>query len=170
MRFFALSLVAVATLAACGGDKDKKADSTAAAAPAAAAPADTTKPAAPAGAMGTMAAITGKTHEVKMVGDDKGYRFEPAALTIKKGDGVKFIMVTGGPHNVAFDPAGIPAGAKTQLDANMGTDKMGELSSALKMNPNDAVTVSFANVPAGQYNVHCTPHLAMNMKAVITVQ
>ena len=52
----------------------------------------------------------------------------------------------------------------------MGTDKMGELSSAMKMNPGESVTVSFAKIKPGQYPYHCTPHLALGMKGVITVQ
>ena len=117
-----------------------------------------------------MAPIAGTTHEVKMVGDAKGYRFEPANITVKQGDGIKFLVVSGGPHNVAFDPATIPADVKAQLDANMGTDKMGELSSNMKMNPGESVTVSFGNIKPGAYPFHCTPHLALNMKGVITVQ
>jgi plastocyanin len=117
-----------------------------------------------------MAPITGTTKTVNMVGDAKGYRFEPANFTIKEGDGVKFVVVSMGPHNVAFDPATIPADQKGQLDANMGTDKMGELSSNMKMNPGDAITVSFAKIKPGQYPYHCVPHLALNMKGVITVQ
>ena len=112
----------------------------------------------------------GHDHEVKMVGDAKGYRFEPANITVKQGDGIKFVVASGGPHNVAFDPATIPADVKGQLDANMGTDKMGELSSNMKMNAGDAVTISFANIKPGQYPFHCVPHLALNMKGVITVQ
>ncbi len=150
MRFNGLALVASAlVLAACGGG-EKKADS--AAAPAAAA-----------------APITGKTVEVKMVGDDKGYRFEPADITVKQGDGIKFVMISGGPHNVAFDPATVPANAKAALSANM-PNQISELSSPMLMNPNEAYTISFANVPAGKYDFHCTPHLAMGMKGTITVQ
>ncbi|HEY0776512.1 MAG TPA: plastocyanin/azurin family copper-binding protein, partial [Gemmatirosa sp.] len=117
----------------------------------------------------TAKAATGATHEIKMYGDDKGYRFDPANITIKQGDAVKFTMVNGGPHNVAFDPAGIPSDAAAQLNANMSPASSDD-SSPMLMNPNDAVTVSFAGVPAGQYNYHCTPHMAMNMKGVITVQ
>jgi plastocyanin len=40
----------------------------------------------------------------------------------------------------------------------------------MMMNPNENVTISFAGVAPGAYNYHCTPHLAMNMKGVITVQ
>jgi plastocyanin len=174
MRFYAYAFAASAlVLGACGGGDKKTADSAAAAAPAA----DTTAAAAPAppatsvtpSGTATAAAVTGNTVEVKMIGDAQGYRFDPANVTIKKGDGVKFTMVSGGPHNVAFDEANIPAGSAAQLDANM-SDKMAMLSSNMKMNPGDAITVSFANVPAGAYNFHCTPHLAMGMKGTITVQ
>jgi plastocyanin len=104
-----------------------------------------------------------------MVGDEKGYRFEPADVTVKQGDGIKFVMVSGGPHNVAFDPATVPAAGKSQLTANM-PQQMSELSSPMMMNPNESYTISFAGVPAGQLPYHCTPHLAMGMKGVITVQ
>ena len=104
-----------------------------------------------------------------MVGDDKGYRFEPADITVKAGDGIKFTMVSGGPHNVAFDPATIPADVKPQLSANM-PNQQGELSSPMFMNPNESYTISFANVKPGQYPYNCTPHLAMGMKGTITVQ
>jgi len=117
-----------------------------------------------------MAPITGTTHQVRMLGDAQGYRFDPVNITVKQGDGIKWIMVSGGPHNVAFDAATIPADVKPQLDANMGTDKMGELSSNMKMNPNETITVSFANIKPGKYPYNCFPHLAMNMKGVITVQ
>ena len=105
MRFLGFAVAASAiVLGACGGGGDNQMDTTATAAPA---PSDTGAMAAPAGGTGAAAPITGTTHEVKMVGDDKGYRFEPADITVKQGDGIKFVMVSGGPHNVAFDPATI---------------------------------------------------------------
>jgi plastocyanin len=172
MRFygFAVAVGAIA-LGACAGGENKPADTTHVAVDTTAASTTTTTgTSTTTSGAGTMAPITGKTHEVKMVGDAKGYRFEPANITVKQGDGIKFVVVSGGPHNVAFDPATIPADVKAQLDANMGTDKMGELSSNMKMNPGESVTVSFGNIKPGQYPFHCTPHLALNMKGVITVQ
>lgn len=167
MRFLGLTFVASAiVLGACGGGENT-ADTAAAPAPAAT---DTAAaPAAPAAAAGAPAAITGQTHEVKMVGDEKGYRYEPAEITVKQGDGIKFVMVSGGPHNVAFDPAVIPADVKPQLSANM-PNQQGELSSPLFMNAGESYTISFANVKPGAYPFFCTPHLAMNMKGTITVQ
>jgi plastocyanin len=164
MRFYGLALLAgAAVLGACGGEKAPAADTTTQA------PVATTPtPAAPTNALAKIAA-TGATHTIKMVGDDKGYRYEPATLTIKAGDAVKFVMISGGPHNVAFEPAAVPADSKAQLDANMD-NKMSELSSPLMMNPNEEYTVSFGGIKPGVYPFFCTPHLAMNMKGTITVQ
>jgi plastocyanin len=175
MRFYGFAVaVGVITLGACAGGEKKPADTTHVAVDTSStttttASTSSTTP-APAGGAVAMAPITGAIKTVNMVGDAKGYRYEPANFTIKQGDGVKFVVVSMGPHNVAFDPATIPADQKAQLDANMGTDKMGELSSNMKMNPGDAITVSFAKIKPGQYPYHCVPHLALNMKGVITVQ
>jgi plastocyanin len=172
MRFYGIALAASAVvLGACAGGDKGAGDTTAVAVDtsAAPAPAATTTPAAPAAGTATMAPITGTTHEVKMIGDAQGYRFDPANITVKAGDGIKFTVVSGGPHNVAFDPATVPAAASAQLDANI-SEKMGQLSSALKTNAGESVTVSFANIPPGKYPFHCTPHLALGMKGEITVQ
>jgi plastocyanin len=174
MRFYGIALLAsTVVLGACGGEKaatDTAAANAAAASattPAATTPAATTPAPAAAGAVAA-APATGKTIEVKMIGDASGYKFVPADLTVKQGDAVKFIMVSGGPHNVAFQNITDPT-AKAQLDANMSGAKMGELSSPMLMQPNEAYTISFANVPAGKYDYTCTPHAAMNMKGIITV-
>jgi len=182
MRFYGIALLAsTAVLGACGGEKaatDTAAANAAAASattPAATTPAATPSatpaPAGAAPAAGAVAAApaTGKTWEVKMIGDASGYKFEPANLTIKQGDAVKYIMVSGGPHNVAFQNV-TDAAAKAQLDANMQGAKMGELSSPMLMAPNEGYVVSFAKVPAGKYDFTCTPHAAMNMKGSVTVQ
>ena len=164
MRFIGSALVASAmVLGACGGGEKAPAADTAAAPAAAAA---TGAPAA----AGTAAPITGTIHEVKMLGDATGYRYEPANITVKAGDGIKFIVVSMVPHNVAFDPAVIPADVKAQLDANMGPDKVSELSSKLMMTVGESFTLSLGNIKPGAYPYFCTPHLAMNMKGVITVQ
>lgn len=162
-------VMAVATsafaLAACGGGDKKAADTAAAmAAPAAAAPAM----AAPAAGAVAAAPITGTTHTVNMTGDEKGYRFEPAAITIKAGDGIKFVDVKGGPHNVAVDPATAGASA-AQLTANM-PESTGELTGKMLVTDGDAWTMSWGKVAAGTYTVICTPHQAMNMIMKVTVQ
>ena len=172
MRFYGIAVLAgAAVMGACGGEKQPVADTSSAAA------ATTTTPATPAaatpaaGAAGAVAAApaTSETHEVKMIGDAIGYRFDPANLTIKQGDAIKFIMVSGGPHNVAFLNLTDPT-AKAQLNANMPGQHMAEDSSPLLMQPNETYTISSAKVPVGKYDYNCTPHAAMGMKGTITIQ
>jgi plastocyanin len=162
MRFLGLAVVGAAlVLGACGDKKEATPAETAAVAPAVATP-----------AAAAMAPITGKTWEVKMIGDATTYKYEPAELTIAPGDGVKFIMVSSGPHNVAFDaaqPALANAAAKAQLMANM-SEQVTELSGKYLTQPNEEYVISFAGMPAGEYDFFCTPHLAMNMKGKITVK
>jgi plastocyanin len=169
MKLIVVAGLAGATvIAACGGDKYGGTDSAAATPTPAAATASSPSGGAAEGE--SAAPITGQTIEVKMLQDTQGnYRFDPADLTIKTGDGIKFTMVSGGPHNVAFDPTQIPAAAKAQLSANM-QQQVSELSSPMMMNPNETYTISFGKIPPGKYPYHCTPHLALGMKGTITVQ
>lgn|SRR6478736_5681631 len=140
-------------LAACGGG-EKPADSAAApAAPAATAP----------------AAATGATHTVNMEMQGSSYHFAPAELTVKAGDVVNFVNVSGGPHNVQFHADSIPAGAAAVLDANMA-NRMGPLQGQLVTVPNEAYAVSFAGAPVGDYRFTCLPHSALGMHGKITVQ
>jgi plastocyanin len=104
-----------------------------------------------------------------MLGDDKGYRFDPATLTIKVGDGVKFTNVSGPPHDVAFWADSIPQGAADALGKGM-PNTTGPLTGPMLTNVGDSYTVNFAGVPAGTYHYYCPVHLALGMKAVLTVQ
>ena len=116
------------------------------------------------------AAPTAAVHEVRMVLEGTSARFEPANLTIRRGDRIRFTTVSGGPHNVAFDPAKTPDAAEAALAAGMPGGNIGPLSGALVVNAGESWTMSFADVPAGRYEYFCMPHAGMNMKGVITVQ
>lgn len=165
MRFLGYAVVtgAAVLLAACGGG-DTAADSTDAAAPAMDAPAAT--PAADAGAA---QAISGTIHEVKMlINANQEYVYEPSEITIKQGDGIKFAMVSGGPHNVAFDATLLSADVKSQLLANM-PNQASELMGPMMLSEGEDYTISFAGIAPGTYEYFCTPHLAMGMRAKVTV-
>jgi plastocyanin len=139
-----------AALMACGGEKNKGGA------------ADTTMAAAPA------PAAAGATHDVNMVLEGTTYKFVPNDLTIKVGDKVVFHNVSGGPHNVKFWPDSIPAGAQTVIEPQL-PDPIETLSSALLVDPNATLSISFANAPVGEYKFTCTPHMAMAMHGKITV-
>jgi plastocyanin len=165
MRFKAIALLAGAMFTvACGGDT--RTDT----------PAGETGTTAQAPATGTAvgdeaaAPATGTTHEVRMVVNARGeYRYEPQDITVRAGDAVRWLMVSGGPHNVHFQRDQIPQGAEGQLSANM-PDKQGDLMSPMFMNEGESYTVSFANLPAGTYHYVCDPHLALGMVGNVIVQ
>jgi len=166
-------IVGVVLATACGGGA-KNADTTSTAAPPAGQPAAGSSAAAPAAGApaagsATAMAATGKTWEVKMAGDASGYKYDPATLTIKEGDAVKYTVTSGPPHNVSFYPDSIPAGAQAQLNANM-QNTMSPLTSPLFNNIGESYTISFKGVPKGTYKYFCTPHQALGMHAQLTVQ
>lgn len=153
-------------LVGCGGRKEQARETSypSGATTAAATP----TPGAPAGGAAAKPA-TGKTWDVKMIGDATGYHFDPVSLTIKEGDAVRWTVVSGPPHNVSFWSDSIPANAATQLNANM-PETTAPLSGPMRMNANETYVVSFAGVPKGEYKYYCTPHLAMGMKGAIRVE
>jgi plastocyanin len=160
-----LLMAGTIALAGCGGEPRTPAADTAITPPAAT-PAPESPAQAPAAAS---AAVTGTTHEVRMLGDATGYRYDPVNLTIKAGDGVRWTMVSGPPHNVSFWSDSIPTGAAATLTSAMAK-QMGPLTGPLLMQQNETYTMSFAGAPKGTYRYFCTPHLAMGMKGTITVQ
>ena len=123
-------------------------------------------PAAPAGA----AAATGPVVEVKMTGNGSTTAaYEPSSLRIAPGTTVRFINVSGGPHNIAFWQDSVPASGAAVLNANM-TNTVDNLSGPFLTNANESYDVSFANAPRGTYKGFCTPHLMLGMKIAITVE
>jgi len=137
--------------AACGGEK-----------------APDQAPAATPAADAAPAAATGATHDVNMEFDGKTYHFIPATLTIKSGDVVNFHNVSGGPHNVSFWADSIPTGAAAVLGATM-PNQMQPLSGSMLVEQDAVYTISFAGAPEGEYKYYCLPHLAMGMRAIITI-
>lgn len=158
MRFYGVALVASAlVLNGCGNGNQTDADTTAAAGESA--------------ATAQAAAVTGTVHEVRMLGDESGYRYDPASITIRQGDGIRWTMVSGPPHDVNFDETQIQGQARAQLDANMPNQPQpGSLQSPMMMQENETYTVSFANVPPGTYDYICTPHIQQGMRGSVTVQ
>src|SRR5437867_12442033 len=160
MRLTALTLLLAVGAVACGGGNKPDASQAAAAVPATANAA--AAPAAPA----TAAVVV----EVKMTGNGTTKAaFEPATLALKTGTTVRFINVSGGPHNVAFYGDSIPKGAADALKKGM-PNPMGDLTGPFLTQPNEKYDVSFAGAPADVYKGYCMPHVALGMHITITMQ
>ena len=114
--------------------------------------------------------MSGPVVEVKMTGNGSTRAaYEPSTLTIAPGTTVRFINVSGGPHNIAFWQDSVPAGGAAALNTNM-KNTVDNLSGPFLTNANETYDVSFANAPQGTYKGFCTPHLTLGMKIAITVQ
>jgi len=160
MRLIALTSLLALGAVACGGGSKPDASQAAAAVPATANAAAAPAAAAPAAAVA----------EVKMTGNGTTKAaFEPATLTIKPGTIVRFINVSGGPHNVAFYPDSVPKGAVDALKKGM-PNPMGDLTGPFLTQPNEKYDVAFAGAPAGVYKGYCMPHVALGMHITLTVQ
>jgi plastocyanin len=163
MRMTSMVAGLAVVLAAYGGEKNTQ-DQPAAgqsAGDSAGAPAQTAPAAAP--------AATGKTHDVNMVLEGSKYKFDPENLTIQSGDVVRYHNKSGGPHNVSFWADSIPSGAADVLKKNM-PDQMAPLEGPLLTAPDAVYQVSYAGAPKGDYKYYCLPHLALGMKAKLTVK
>lgn len=157
MRWMTLGALTALAVAACGGKEQ-----------AAQQPAQT--PAAQAPAAQAPAAPTGPVVTVQMTGNGTSVaKFEPAAVTVAPGTTVRFVNVSGGPHNISFYADSIPAGAAAVLNAAM-TNKLQDLQSNFLTQPNETYDISFANAPEGVYKGYCLPHAALGMKITITVK
>ena len=150
---------------ACGGGEPAAQDSQ---------PAATAEPevaaAAPAPAP---APATGMVHEIEMKLTAGGqYVFEPAAVAIKVGDTVRWLNVSGLPHNVAFYGDQIPAGAERFLMRQFADDaaKLGPMASHLMTQAGESFEITFTGAPTGLYGYFCTPHEALGMKATLTIE
>ncbi|HEU4456952.1 MAG TPA: plastocyanin/azurin family copper-binding protein [Longimicrobium sp.] len=153
-NFLALPVLGMLAFAAACGGGDEGAQSGGEAA-------GGTETAAPAPAAGaeTAPAAQGTVHEVKMVTTQNGASgvFEPANLTVKKGDTIRWTTDGLAPHNVSFPPAE-NAGAANLPPAGTYLTTAGQTYE---------ITVG---MDAGTYTYQCDPHAPMGMKATLTVQ
>jgi plastocyanin len=156
MRWYALNGILAIGLLACGGERRAAAPESQPGQPGAATPAAT--------------APTGPVVEVEMTGNGTTKAaFEPNVLSIKTATTVRFINVSGGPHNITFYPDSIPTGAAAALKAGM-PNPMGDLSGPFLTQPNQTYDVSFVGAPKGIYKGYCIPHVALGMKITIRVE
>jgi plastocyanin len=152
-------IAAVAILALdCGGSQDKRAAS-----------APPQESAAPAPTSASQPDTTGMVHDVQMlVTPTRQFVFRPPSITITVGDRVRWINVSGGPHNVAFHPDEIPARARVLLNSAM-PQRISELTGKLLIEPNATYEISFVGLPPGRYDYYCTTHEMLGMTGTIMV-
>lgn len=111
---------------------------------------------------------TPQTHVVRMVQKGDAFAFAPEEVRARNGDRIRFVMVSGAPHNVAFDAEQVPAVAHATLSRAL-PDRMSALAGPLLTEEGAAYTMTLDGIPPGRYPFFCMPHVAMKMTGVLIV-
>ena len=97
---------------------------------------------------------------VKMGSDGGLLVFEPATVTISKGDTVTWENNKMAPHNVIFDENSVPGGKAV---ADQLTNKQ------LTFSPGESYSSTF-DVEPGEYTYYCAPHRGAGMVGKFIVE
>lgn len=100
----------------------------------------------------------------------QGARFAPARVEATVGDTLVFELLSGGPHNVAFDPDSIPAGARQALARNLGADARFLVVPEMLIDRGETLVLPLAGLPPGTYRFYCTPHLGGGMEGRLVLR
>lgn len=110
----------------------------------------------------SVAPASAETVTVKMGADNGLLVFQPANVTVKPGDTVKWVVNKVPPHNVIFDDKGIPGNDKA-LAKSLSHPQ-------LEMSPGAGYELTIPkDLAAGEYSYYCAPHRGAGMVGKITV-
>ena len=90
-------------------------------------------------------------------------------LSVARGDTVVFVVALGEPHDVAFDTSAMSATAKQKLNAKIH-EPIAPFAGPLLVHRGDRFVMDTGDLPPGEYPFYCLPHLALQMKGVVTIK
>jgi plastocyanin len=112
----------------------------------------------------TSPADGGSVHLVGIVQRGDQYAFEPAELSIRSGDVVRFIMAGSQPESIVFDPVEATAEAADFVRNNALHHGV------LMTDAGQTYDVLFPAAPPGRYPFRSLPHAEHGMVGVVTVE
>jgi plastocyanin len=119
-------------------------------------------------ALGAAPVAAQKVHEIEMVSAGGEFRFQPASVTVERGDVLLFKSVSGAPHSVVFEGKEIAPEARQALNEALPR-RAGNLSSPL-LTEGTEYRVVVPRLPRGTYRFFCLPHRAYDMRGEITLE
>jgi len=110
-------------------------------------------------------------HEIHLIADPDGetYRFEPSSTKAKPGDLLQFRVISGAPHNVVFEGAGLSEPVHQAWNTAL-TRRAGDLSGPLLGRNGMTYRVVVPAVPAGTYRFFCLTHRAYDERGEVVVR
>ena len=111
-----------------------------------------------------LGATQNAVHEIRLTG-----RFDPAIFEAHAGDSLRFVLTSGGPHNVQFVADSLAAPMRVLLEQAMPGDKIGPLSGPLLISTGETYAFKVPDLPPGRYPFVCLPHVTSNMRGVLII-
>src|SRR6476469_8333302 len=117
-----------------------------------------------------VAAQAQRVHEVRLEAnsDRETYRFNPDRVTARPGDVLVFKAVSGVPHSIVFESAGLSDQAHEALNGAMNR-RAGDLSSPLLTLQGAEYRVVIPQLSPGTYPFFCLPHRAYDMRGQLRI-
>ena len=111
-----------------------------------------------------------RVHEIRLEASAKEdvYRFSPANVSARPGDVLLFRTVSGTPHSIVFEAAGLAAPAHEALNGAMSR-RAGDLSSPLLSPDGAEYRVVVPALAPGRYQFFCLPHRAYDMRGTLEI-
>jgi plastocyanin len=107
--------------------------------------------------------VLAETYTVKMGSDNGNLVFQPATITVKRGDVVQWVNNKLSPHNVMFDGKKMPAEEAPMAPTFSHPQLM------IKTGETYELAIS-ENLALGEYSYFCAPHRGAGMVAKIIVE
>lgn len=121
------------------------------------------------GVVATSAAQTEREIRLQVNADREQYRFVPARTVARPGDVLVFKVVSGAPHSIVFDAAGLSPQAHDALNAALPR-RTADLSSPLLTTDGAEYRMILPSLPPGTYRFYCLPHRAYDMHGELRIQ
>jgi plastocyanin len=111
-----------------------------------------------------------KVHEIRLEANSERetYRFNPAQVTARPGDVLVFKAVSGVPHSIVFESAGLSEQAHEALNGALNR-RAGDLSSPLLTQQGAEYRLVVPQLSPGSYQFFCLPHRAYDMRGQLRI-
>ncbi|HTS88464.1 MAG TPA: hypothetical protein VMG41_08240 [Gemmatimonadales bacterium] len=111
-----------------------------------------------------------QTHEIRLVqGGRQGYSFEPSRVNVRPGDVVQFVVTSGGPYVVGFEPEGLSDRDRLLLDQAL-PEHTGPLRGPVLRGAGARFRIIVPDLPKGQYRFLSVTHISYRMAGVLILR
>lgn len=102
------------------------------------------------------------------------FRIVPETVTVIRGDSIRFVVESGGPHNIEFDLEGLPSSSQAALRRSVPDQLSGGAEgwvvTRLRVESGHGFIMSTSDLPPGQYPFVCRAHAAFDEKGLLIVR